>query len=290
MFLGPTGVGKTELTKALAEFMFNDEKALIKVDMSEYMEKHSTSKLIGSPPGYVGYDESGQLTEAVRHRPYAVILFDEVEKAHPEVFNLLLQVLDEGRLTDSKGRVVNFKNTVIIMTSNIGSQYIQKMEQMGFSHHVEGGEYAQVKDRVMDAVKEFFKPEFLNRLDETIIFDVLSKDEIKKIVGLQVSSLSKRLLEKEIILEVTPEAVAHIGDKSYDPHYGARPIKRFVQTHILNKIASLMLLKKFAKGGIAEVSLDKKGELVVEAKKPRKIPSPLQGAELLEVPEEKRKK
>jgi ATP-dependent Clp protease ATP-binding subunit ClpA len=217
----------------------------------------------------------------VRHRPYAVILFDEVEKAHPEVFNLLLQVLDEGRLTDSKGRVVNFKNTIIIMTSNIGSQYIQKMEQIGFSNHTTGGEYSQVKDRVIEAVKEFFKPEFLNRLDETIIFDVLSKDEVKSIVGLQVDMLAKRLLEKEIILEVTPEAVTHISNKSYDPHYGARPIKRFMQTHILNQIASLMLAKKFAKGSIAEVSLDKKGELVVEAKKPKKIPSPLTQEELM---------
>ncbi|MBP6888116.1 MAG: AAA family ATPase [Candidatus Pacebacteria bacterium] len=275
MFLGPTGVGKTELTKALASFMFNDEKALIKVDMSEYMEKHSTSKLIGSPPGYVGYDESGQLTEAVRHRPYAVILFDEVEKAHPEVFNLLLQVLDEGRLTDSKGRVVNFKNTIIVMTSNIGSQYIQKMEQMGFSNIEAGSEYTQVKEKVMEAVKEFFKPEFLNRLDETIIFDVLSKDEIRHIVGLQTNILAKRLLEKEITLTVTEDAVTYIGEKSYDPHYGARPIKRFMQTAILNKIAQLMLSKKITRGAIAEVSLDKKGEIVVEAKKGKKIPSPL---------------
>lgn len=281
MFLGPTGVGKTELTKALAEFMFNDEKALIKVDMSEYMEKHSTSKLIGSPPGYVGYDESGQLTEAVRHRPYSVILFDEVEKAHPEVFNLLLQVLDEGRLTDSKGRVVNFKNTIIIMTSNIGSQYIQKMEQIGFGNASNIDEYGQVKDRVMDAVKEFFKPEFLNRLDETIIFDVLSKDEVKEIVGLQVDILAKRLLEKEVVLEVTKEAIDYIGEKSYDPHYGARPIKRFMQTQILNKIASLMLTKKFTKGSIAHVSLDKKGEIVVDAKRPPKIPSPLTKEELV---------
>jgi ATP-dependent Clp protease ATP-binding subunit ClpB len=281
MFLGPTGVGKTELTKALAEFMFNDEKALIKVDMSEYMEKHSVSKLIGSPPGYVGYDESGQLTEAIRHRPYAVILFDEVEKAHPEVFNLLLQVLDEGRLTDSKGRVVNFKNTIIVMTSNIGSQHIQKMEQMGFVNHAPGTEYAQVKDRVMEALKEFFKPEFLNRLDETIIFDVLSHEEVKQIVSLQVQSLAKRLLEKEISLEVTDEVVKHIAEKSFDPHYGARPIKRFMQTHILNPIASLMLSKKFMKGGIAHVSLDKKGEIAVEAKKPRKIVSPLSAAEVV---------
>lgn len=281
MFLGPTGVGKTELTKALAEFMFNDEKALIKVDMSEYMEKHSTSKLIGSPPGYVGYDESGQLTESVRHRPYSVILFDEVEKAHPEVFNLLLQVLDEGRLTDSKGRVVNFKNTVIIMTSNIGSQYIQKMEQMGFSNLEAGNEYAQVKEKVMDAVKEFFKPEFLNRLDETVIFDVLTKDEIKEIVGFQTDILAKRLLEKEITLHVTPEAIAYIGEKSFDPHYGARPIKRFMQTTILNKIAHLMLSKKITSGSIAEVTLDKKGEILVEAKKGKKIPSPLSKAAIV---------
>lgn len=281
MFLGPTGVGKTELTRALAEFMFNDEKALIKVDMSEYMEKHSISKLIGSPPGYVGYDESGQLTEAVRHRPYAVILFDEIEKAHPEVFNLLLQVLDEGRLTDSKGRIVNFKNTIIIMTSNIGSQYIQKMEQIGFSNNDEGAEYTQVKERVMTALKEFFKPEFLNRLDETIIFDVLTRDEIKQIVSLQIDSLAVRLLEKDIVLEVTDEAISNIAEKSFDPHYGARPIKRFIQTHILNKIASLMLLKKFAKGGVAFVTLDKKGEIDVEAKKPKKIPSPISKKEVM---------
>lgn len=281
MFLGPTGVGKTELTKSLAEFMFNDDKALIKVDMSEYMEKHSTSKLIGSPPGYVGYDESGQLTEAVRHRPYSVILFDEVEKAHPEVFNLLLQVLDEGRLTDSKGRVVNFKNSIIIMTSNIGSQYIQKMEQIGFYNNTPGTEYVQVKERVMEALKEYFKPEFLNRLDETVIFDVLTESEVKQIVGLQVNMLAKRLLEKDITLQVTEEAVSLIAKKSFDPHYGARPIKRFMQTTILNQIALLMLSKKFAKGGIAFVDLDKKGEIIVEAKKPAKIPSPISSKDLV---------
>lgn len=281
LFLGPTGVGKTELTKALAEFMFNDEKALIKVDMSEYMEKHSISKLIGSPPGYVGHEESGQFTEAVRHRPYAVILFDEVEKAHPEVFNLLLQVLDEGRLTDSKGRVVNFKNTIIVMTSNIGSQHIQKMEQIGFTNHANGSEYAQVKERVMESLKEFFKPEFLNRLDETIIFDVLDKPQVKHIVGLQIAQIAKRLEQKEIMLEVTEEALAHIAEKSFDPHYGARPVKRFIQTNILNQVASLMLSKKFMKGGIASVTLDKKGEIVVEVKKPKKIVSPISKKELM---------
>ncbi len=275
MFLGPTGVGKTELTKALAEFMFNDEKALIKVDMSEYMERHSTSKLIGSPPGYVGYDEAGQLTESVRHRPYSVILFDEIEKAHPEVFNILLQVLDEGRLTDNKGRVVNFKNTIIIMTSNIGSQYIQKMEQIGFGNNEIGKEYTQVKERVREALKDHFKPEFLNRLDDTIIFDILSKDEVKEIVKLQVKEIAKRLLAKEIHLEVSNEVVEHIAEKSYDPHFGARPVKRYIQTVVLNKVAQLMLSKKFMKGGVAEVSLDKKGEIVVEAKRPNKIPSPI---------------
>lgn len=282
MFLGPTGVGKTELTKALAEFMFNDEKALIKVDMSEYMEKHSTSKLIGSPPGYVGYDEAGQLTEAVRHRPYAVILFDEIEKAHPEVFNLLLQVLDEGRLTDNKGRIVNFKNTIIIMTSNVGSQYIQKMEQIGFSNHEAGAEYVQVKERVREALKEYFKPEFLNRLDDTIIFDVLSKDEVKAVVKLQVAAIAKRLLTKELILEMSDEAIALVAEKSFDPHYGARPVKRYMQTVILNKVAQLMLSKKFMKGGIAVVTVDKKGEIQVEAKRPQKIKSPLTKEDVME--------
>ena len=237
--------------------------------------------MIGSPPGYVGYDESGQLTEAVRHRPYAVILFDEVEKAHPEVFNLLLQVLDEGRLTDSKGRIVNFKNTIIVMTSNIGSQHIQKMEQIGFTNHTEGSEYAQVKERVMESLKEFFKPEFLNRLDETIIFDVLDKGQVKQIVGLQMDQIAKRLQEKDIILETTEDALSHIAEKSFDPHYGARPIKRFIQTHILNQVASLMLSKKFMKGGIAAVTVDKKGDVIVGAKKPKKIPSPISKKDLV---------
>lgn len=292
MFLGPTGVGKTELTKALAEFMFNDEKALIKVDMSEYMEKHSTSKLIGSPPGYVGYDEAGQLTESVRHRPYSVILFDEIEKAHPEVFNILLQVLDEGRLTDNKGRVVNFKNTIIIMTSNVGSQYIQKMETIGFNNNEGAVEYVQVKERVREALKEYFKPEFLNRLDDAIIFDVLSKDEVKEVVKLQVAEIAKRLLAKELVLEISDEALALIAEKSFDPHYGARPVKRYMQTVILNKVAQLMLSKKFMKGGIAAVTVDKKGaprgasaewgEIQVEAKRPQKIKSPLTKEDVME--------
>ncbi len=241
IFLGPTGVGKTELTKALAEFMFNDDKALIKVDMSEYMEKHSVSKLIGSPPGYVGYDEAGHLTEAVRHRPYSVILFDEVEKAHPEVFNVLLQVLDEGRLRDSKGRFVNFKNSIIVMTSNIGSQYIQKMESYGFSSGGDDYDYNKIKEKVMSSLKEFFRPEFLNRLDEVIIFDLLSKEEIRQIVDLQIRDIEKRLRGKDLHLVVTDKARDFIAESSYDTHYGARPIKRFIQTNLLNKLAKIML-------------------------------------------------
>lgn len=265
LFLGPTGVGKTELTKALAEFMFNDEKALIKVDMSEYMEKHSMSKLIGSPAGYVGYDESGMLTESIRHRPYAVILFDEVEKAHPDVFNLLLQVLDEGKLTDNKGRIANFKNTIIIMTSNIGSQYIQKMESFGFSDNA-GNEYVGVKDKVGEALKDFFRPEFLNRLDDTIIFDILSKTDIEKIVRLSIASVIKRLAEKEIHMEVSDAAITFIADKSYDAKFGARPIRRYVESNILNKIASMIIDKVFIKGGSVFVDI-KKDELVIESKK-----------------------
>jgi ATP-dependent Clp protease ATP-binding subunit ClpB len=270
LFLGPTGVGKTELTRALAEFMFNDEKALIKIDMSEYMEKHSISKMIGSPAGYVGYEESGMLTEAVRHRPYSVILFDEVEKAHPEVFNLLLQVLDEGKLTDNKGRVANFKNTIIVMTSNIGSQHIQKMESFGFKNEDNFNEYSGIKDKVMESLKEFFKPEFLNRLDETIIFDVLSKEAIRKIVKMQIDEIAKRLSDKEITFFVSDEALDYIAEKSYDPHFGARPIRRYVQSNILNKVASMMIMRTFEKGGRVEVSL-KKGELVVESKKKIKV-------------------
>ena len=266
MFMGPTGVGKTELTKALAEFMFNDDKALIKIDMSEYMEKHSVSKLLGAPPGYVGYEESGQLTEAVRHRPYSVVLFDEIEKAHPEVFNTLLQVLDEGRLTDSKGRTVNFKNCIIILTSNVGSQYIQKMESIGFSNNTKENDYSSMKEKVFESLKEHFRPEFLNRLDDIVVFDILSTEVIKKIVSVQIELLSGRLLEKGIKLSVSPQAVDKIAKEGYDPHYGARPIKRLIQTKMLNPIASTLIGKKLAPGSSAVVSV-KDGEITVEIKK-----------------------
>jgi len=267
MFLGPTGVGKTELTKALASFMFNDEKALIKVDMSEYMEKHSVSKLIGSPPGYVGYDEAGQLSEAVRHRPYSVILFDEVEKAHPEVFNMLLQVLDEGKLTDNKGRPVNFKNTIIVLTSNIGSEFIQKMESFGFEGNPNKNEYENTKGKVMDSLKNFFRPEFLNRLDDIIVFDILKEEQIKQIAKLQIDIVAKRLKEKSIILEITDQALAALAKEGYDPQYGARPLKRLIQTKILNDVATMLIGRKKEGEARVLVSLNKNKEIALEFKK-----------------------
>ncbi len=266
IFLGPTGVGKTELTKALAEFMFNDEKALVRVDMSEYMERHSTSKLIGSPPGYVGYDESGQFTEAVRHRPYSIVLFDEIEKAHPEVFNLLLQVLDEGRLTDGKGRVVNFKNTIIIMTSNLGSQYIQKMETMGFSTNTEKEDYEAVKDKVNQSLKDFFRPEFLNRLDDVIIFDILSQESIKKIVGIRLEKSLERLKEKGIEVSISEDAMEYLAKEGYNPNYGARPLNRIIQTKILSPVASMLINGTLLKGDTIEISM-KKDVLSIENKR-----------------------
>jgi len=243
MFLGPTGVGKTELTKALAGFMFNDEKALIRVDMSEFMEKHSVSKLVGAPPGYVGHEEGG-IIEQVRHRPYSVILFDEIEKAHPEVFNILLQVLDNGHLTDAKGRKINFKNTVIILTSNVGAEYIDKMESMGFGGHDEKGKsskYEQMKRNVEKALKDKFRPEFLNRLDDIIVFDVLSTEAIKEIVTIQVQHVIDRLEGKNIALKVSAPALEYLAKEGYDPHYGARPLKRLIQNKILNPLASLII-------------------------------------------------
>ncbi|MEX0917182.1 MAG: AAA family ATPase [Candidatus Paceibacterota bacterium] len=259
LFLGPTGVGKTELSKALAEFLFDDEKALIRVDMSEYMEKHAVAKMIGAPPGYVGYDEGGSLTEAVRHRPYSVLLFDEIEKAHPEVFNILLQVLDNGHLTDAKGRKVNFKNTVIILTSNIGSEHIDKMAQIGFSN--QGSDEAQydiAKGKVLESLRDYFRPEFLNRLDETIIFNILSPEVIRGIVKIQVDMVKERLSQKDITLEITDAALDKLAKEGYDPHYGARPLKRLIQSKILTHIASLMVSQGVMEGG--KVSVDVKGE------------------------------
>lgn len=260
LFLGPTGVGKTELSRALAEFMFNDENALVRVDMSEYMEKHSVSKIIGSPPGYVGHEEGGAITEVVRHRPYSVILLDEIEKAHPEVFNILLQVLDSGHLTDAKGRKVNFKNTVIIMTSNIGAEHIDRMSKFGFTNASdEKSQYAQAKDKVVESLKNFFRPEFLNRLDEIIIFDILSPETIRSIVGMQIKMVQDRLFQKEIVLTVTDEVMDYIAKEGYDPKFGARPLKRVIQSKILTPVASMMVGEGMLRGGTVAVSIKKDG-------------------------------
>jgi ATP-dependent Clp protease ATP-binding subunit ClpB len=266
LFLGPTGVGKTELSKAVAEYLFNDEKSLIRIDMSEYMEKHSVSKIIGSPPGYVGHEEGGAITEMVRHKPYSVLLFDEIEKAHPEVFNILLQVLDNGRLTDAKGRTVNFKNTVIILTSNIGAEFIDRMKTIGFSNSTEAGDYTAAKEKVTSALKNYFRPEFLNRLDEILIFDILSKEAVRDIVGLQIKIVEKRLLDKDIILKVSNDAMEYLAKEGYNPQYGARPLKRLIQNKILTPVASLMIGKGMLFGGIVSVVI-KNGELIINADK-----------------------
>jgi len=270
LFLGPTGVGKTELTKALAEFLFDDEKALIRVDMSEYMEKFAVSKLIGAPPGYVGYEESGNLTEMVRHRPYSVILFDEIEKAHPEVFNILLQVLDDGHLTDSKGRKVNFKNTVIILTSNIGGEYINKMERLGFGTGEAKDDYEDAKGRVMLALKDYFRPEFLNRLDDVIMFDILSPEAIQNIVGIQAERLKERLALKDIILSVSKDALEFLGKQGYNPQYGARPLRRLIQEKILTPVANAIIGERINMGGSVYVTM-KNGEIAIRVEK-KKIP------------------
>lgn len=266
IFLGPTGVGKTELARVLAQTMFNDEKALIRVDMSEYMERHAISKLIGSPPGYVGHEEGGSLTETIRHRPYSVILFDEIEKAHPEVFNLLLQVLDNGRLTDSKGRTANFKNTIIILTSNLGSNFISNFTKLGFTNGEAREEFEDVKDKIMSSLKDHFRPEFLNRLDDIIVFNPLSREVIKEIVGIQLSMVRKRLLEKGIVLAISETALDYLGREGYNPEYGARPLKRLIQNKILNPVAEAIINRQAEGGGTVTVDM-KDGEPIVDFKK-----------------------
>lgn len=266
LFLGPTGVGKTELSKAVAEFLFNDEKSLVRIDMSEYMEKHSVSKIIGSPPGYVGHEEGGAITEVVRHKPYSVLLFDEIEKAHPEVFNILLQVLDNGRLTDAKGRTVNFKNTVIILTSNIGAEFIDRMKSIGFSNSTDAVNYTAAKEKVTDSLKNYFRPEFLNRLDEILIFDILSPEAIREIVRLQTDIVKKRLMEKEIELNISEQALEYLAKEGYNPQYGARPLKRLIQNKILTPVASIMIGKGMLFGGKVSVGM-KKNELTIHADK-----------------------
>jgi ATP-dependent Clp protease ATP-binding subunit ClpB len=250
IFLGPTGVGKTETARALAEFLFDDEKALVRLDMSEYMEKHAVSRMIGAPPGYVGYEEGGQLTEAVRRRPYAVVLFDEIEKAHPDVFNVLLQILDDGRLTDSQGRTVDFRNTVLIMTSNLGSTYI-------LEHGTTNWE--QVETKVLDLLRQTFKPEFLNRVDDVIIFRPLGQEEITRIVDFQIARVAKLMADRKLTLEVTPAAKALMATEGYDPVYGARPLKRAIQRLLQNPLAMAVLEGAYVEGDTVRVDRAKDG-------------------------------
>ncbi|MBR4583653.1 MAG: AAA family ATPase, partial [Bacteroidales bacterium] len=259
LFLGSTGVGKTELAKALAEFMFDDENMMTRIDMSEYQEKHSVSRLVGAPPGYVGYEEGGELTEAVRRKPYSVVLLDEIEKAHPDTFNILLQVLEDGRLTDNKGRTVNFKNTIIIMTSNIGSQFIQEQ--------IDSGKYDEEKTRqnIMATLKSFVRPEFLNRIDETIIFKPLSKDQIVGIVKIQLGHLVKKMDDNNYTLAVSNEAVNFIADSAYDPIYGARPVKRYIQHELENQVAKMIIGDEVHEGDTINVTV-KNNALAFEKK------------------------
>ena len=272
MFLGPTGVGKTELAKALAEFLFSDEKSLIRIDMSEYMERHTVSKFIGSPPGYVGYEEGGQLTELIRHRPYSVILFDEIEKAHPEVFNILLQILDNGRLTDAKGRVVNFKNTIIVMTSNIGGEFTQEMSKLGFvgmDEDTRDRREGDMKDKIRRALERHFRPEFLNRLDELIIFSSLTPVTIQKIVEIQLERVRARMAVREIRIDFTNELKKFVADKGHDPQYGARPLKRAIQTYLLDPLAQEIIGGRINDGD--SILADVQGEKVVFGKGANKV-------------------
>ncbi len=265
LFLGPTGVGKTETAKALAEILFNDEKSIVRLDMSEYMEKHTVSKIIGSPPGYVGYEEGGQLTEKIRRRPYSILLLDEIEKAHPDVSNILLQILEDGRLTDAKGRVVSFQNTIIIMTSNIGSEYIFQEGQLGFTSNDEN-QNLSIRDKVLDALKEHFRPEFLNRVDEIVIFNYLGKKEIGQIVDLEIKKVAQRLKEKEIHIEVSPKAKELLIEKGFDPNMGARPLKRVIQSLILNPLALQLVSGQVAEGSKILIDVSK-GEISMKATK-----------------------
>ena len=259
LFLGPTGVGKTELAKALAASLFDDENNMVRIDMSEYMEKYSVSRLIGAPPGYVGYEEGGQLTEAVRRKPYSVVLFDEIEKAHPDVFNVLLQVLDDGRITDSQGRTVDFKNTILIMTSNIGAHYLLD----GIDE--DGNIRTEAKKLVMGELRSHFRPEFLNRLDETILFKPLTKDNIGGIIHLIIADLNRRLEDRQLSIELTPGAQAHVVEQAYDPVYGARPLKRYVQKYVETLSARLILSDQVQMGDTILITMEN-GELAAKRK------------------------
>ena len=260
LFLGPTGVGKTELGRALAEFLFDDEQAMVRIDMSEYQEKHTVSRMIGAPPGYVGYEEAGQLTEAVRRRPYSGVLFDEVEKAHPDIFNSLLQILEDGRLTDSQGRMVDFKNTVIIMTTNLGTRDIAKGLNMGFAAGDDSkSSYEKMKVKVHDELKQHFRPEFLNRIDDIVVFHQLSREEITQIVDLMVDGLEKRLKDKDMGIELTQAAKLLLAERGYDPVLGARPLRRTIQREIEDVLSEKILFCDVRPGQIVVVDVEGEG-------------------------------
>jgi ATP-dependent Clp protease ATP-binding subunit ClpC len=273
MFLGPTGVGKTELTKSLAEFLFGSEDALVQLDMSEFMERHSVARLVGAPPGYVGYEEGGQLTEKVRRRPYSVILFDEIEKAHPDVFNMLLQVLDDGRLSDSLGHVVDFKNTILIMTSNLGTSLIGKRVSPGFLQESDEAGYEKMKERVMEELKRAFRPEFLNRIDETVVFHPLAMEHISQIIRLMINRINKQLEEKGIEIVLTAIAEQALVDKGFDATYGARQLRRTIQKHIEDPLAEAIVRGQLAEAARIEVDVDgATGNFVFREARPSDVP------------------
>jgi len=277
IFIGPSGVGKTELAKALAWFMFDDEDALVRVDMSEYREQHTVSRLFGAPPGYVGYEEGGQLTEAVRRRPYRVVLFDEIEKAHPEVWNALLQILDDGRMTDGQGNVVDFRNTILIMTSNLGTEYVRKGGTLGFLQHPDNDEEREAHDKVEKALKGTFRPEFLNRIDEIIMFSPLSIEEMERIVDLQMKEVQDRLSEYQIKVELTAAARNWLAKEGYDPAFGARPLRRAIQKYVESPLSVELLGGRYKDGVTVLVDVDEKNNKIsfhtAEALKPVKQPA-----------------
>ncbi|MCL2498489.1 MAG: AAA family ATPase, partial [Symbiobacteriaceae bacterium] len=267
IFLGPTGVGKSELARALAACVFGDEDAMVRFDMSEYMERHTVSRLIGAPPGYIGYDEGGQLTEKVRRHPYSVVLFDEIEKAHPDVFNILLQIMEDGRVTDGHGRTVNFANTMVIMTSNVGAERIRSNSRLGFDTggDVTASDYAQMKERVQNELKHTFRPEFLNRVDEIIVFHQLSREEIRQIVGINLAHVKSRIAEFQIEIELDDAAVDHLAESGFDPTFGARPLRRAIQNQVEDRLSDEILSGRFKPGSHIQVSANAEG-LVFTAK------------------------
>ena len=271
IFSGPTGVGKTYLVEKLAEFMFGSEDSVVRIDMSEFMERHSVARLVGAPPGYVGYDEGGQLTEAVRRRSYCVILLDEIEKAHQEVFNILLQIFDDGHLTDAKGRKVDFRNAIIVMTSNIGSDLIRQDRTLGFargSSSDKSADYDRMKDNVVEEIKRFFRPEFLNRIDGTVVFHALSKEHMTQIVDLRLNDVSIGLIEKGITLEVTDRAKEWLAEKGYDPLFGARPVRRLIQDSIEDKLSDYLLAGELSPGDTAVIDINDEDETTIESRSP----------------------